>query len=68
MYLNIDAERVRNGMTKAMFAERLGVSYSTLKSWMAGRTDIPASKLIEMTRMFHVKSDYLLGIDNNESA
>lgn len=68
MYPNIDAERVRNGMTKAMFAERLGVSYSTLKSWMAGRTDIPASKLIEMTRMFHVKSDYLLGIDNSESA
>lgn len=66
MYPNIDAERARNGMNKAMFAKKLGVSYSTLKSWMAGRTDIPASKLIEMTRMFHVTSDYLLGIDHED--
>ena len=56
MYPNIDAERARNGMSKAMLAEKLGVSYSTFKSWMTGKTDIPASK------MFNVTSDYLLGL------
>ena len=57
MYPNIDAERARNGMSKAMLAEKLGVSYSTFKS-----TDIPASKVIELSKMFNVTSDYLLGL------
>ncbi|MFQ9125716.1 MAG: helix-turn-helix domain-containing protein [Butyricicoccaceae bacterium] len=51
MYPNIDAERARNGMSKAMLAEKLGVSYSTFKSWMTGKTDIPASKVIELSKM-----------------
>lgn len=68
MYPNIDAERARNGMNKVMFAEKLGVSYSTLKSWMAGRTEIPASKLIEMAQMFNVTSDYLLGIERKNKS
>ena len=32
-------------------------------SWMAGRTEIPCSKLIEMAHLFNVTTDYLLGID-----
>ena len=62
MYPNIDAERACNGMSKAMLAEKLGVSYSTFKSWMTGKTDIPASKVIELSKMFNVTSDYLLGL------
>lgn len=66
MYPNIDAERARNGMSRVKLAEALGVSYSTLKSWMAGRTEIPASKIIMMAQMFHVRTDYLLGVDQHE--
>ena len=56
MFPNIDAERGRNNLSKAALARELGVSYSTFKSWMAGK--------------FGVTSDYLLGIDrhDNESA
>ncbi len=64
MFPNIDAERARLGMTKVGLAETLGVSYSTMKSWMSGRTDIPSSKIIEMTRLFGVSADYLLGLNN----
>ena len=63
MYHNIDAERARNGMTRVDLANKLGVSYSTMKSWMSGRTEIPCSKLIEMSKMFNVTTDYLLGVN-----
>ena len=50
-------------MTRVDLANKLGVSYSTMKSWMSGRTEIPCSKLIEMSKMFNVTTDYLLGVN-----
>lgn len=67
MFPNIDAERARIGMTKFDLAEKLGVSYGTVKSWLSGKTDIPCSKLIDMAGIFHVSTDYLLGIDRGKS-
>lgn len=69
MFPNIDAERGRNNLSKAALARELGVSYTTFKSWMSGKTEIPASKIIAMAKLFHVTSDYLLGLDrDNKSA
>lgn len=68
MFPNIDAERARLGMSKVDLAHALGVSYSTLKSWMGGKTEIPCSKLIAMTKLFGVSSDYLLGITQVRNA
>ena len=59
---NIEAERVRCGLSRTAMAERLGVSRSTLRSWLRGDTEIPASKLAEMARLFQCSSDYLLGL------
>lgn len=67
MFPNIDAERARKGMTRVDLAHELGVSYSTIKSWMYGKTDIPSSKLIEMSNLFQVSTDYLLGVDHHVS-
>ncbi len=67
MFPNIDAERARNGMSRVELANRLGVSYSTMKSWMSGRTDIPSSKLVEMSKIFRVSIDYLLGLGSSAS-
>lgn len=67
MFPNIDAERARNGMSRAKLASQLGVSYSTMKSWMSGRTDIPSSKLVEMSKIFQVSIDYLLGMSSSVS-
>lgn len=50
-------------MTKGDLAEKLGVSYATLKNWMKGKGEIPASKLVLMSEMFNCSADYLLGID-----
>lgn len=66
MFQNIDAERARIGLSRVALAEKLGVSYSTLKNWMRGTTDIPASKIIEMAKLFNCKTDYLLGVDTGQ--
>lgn len=68
MFPNIDAERARRGMTRSGLASELGVSYSTIKSWMSGRTDIPSSKLVEMSKLFNVSTDYLLGLSSNSNS
>lgn len=62
MFPNIEAERARFGMSKVELAQELGVSYSTFKSWMRGKTEMPCSKVIAMSKLFNVTSDYLLGI------
>jgi transcriptional regulator with XRE-family HTH domain len=62
MFPNIDAERARLGLSRVALAEKLGVSYGTVKNWMKGTTDIPASKVAEMSRLFHCSTDYLLGV------
>ena len=68
MFPNIDAERARLGWSRVDLAEKLGVSYSTLKNWMRGATDIPGSKVVEMSRLFHCSTDYLLGLNTQDSA
>ncbi len=60
-YPNIEAERARNGMSKAELAEKLNVSNATLNNWQNGTTELPIRKLVELSDLFHVSSDYLVG-------
>lgn len=66
MFPNISAECGRNGWSKAELARQLDVSYSTVKNWMSGKTDIPCSHLIKMAGLFGVSCDYLLGFKCEE--
>ncbi len=68
MYPNIEAERARLGMTRVDLAKALDVSYSTLKAWMSGKRDIPCSKLVNMSKLFNVSTDYLLGFNGQKPA
>lgn len=61
-YPNINAERVRLGMTMEDMAKRLGVTRKTIYNWMA-HGKIPQSKLMLMTEMFNCSADYLLKTD-----
>lgn len=60
MLNNIEAERARNRMTKESLANQLGVSAKTYYNWINEDTDIPSSALIEMSKIFGTKIDYLL--------
>lgn len=66
MFPNINAECARAGLSKLALAEKIGVSYGTLKNWMKGKGEIPASKLIAMSELFKCSTDYLLGLSERE--
>ena len=61
MFPNINAEMARNNLNNQSLADKLGVSKQTISNWRNGRCEIPASKLLQMSRLFGVTTDYLLG-------
>ncbi len=63
VFPNIEAERARRGMSKKDVAAAIEVSDQTFKNWMAGKSDIPSSKIVSLAKLFGVSTDYLLGIE-----
>lgn len=60
-YLNIEAERARNNLSKEELASILGVTTKTYYNWINVETPIPSTALLKMSSMFDVSIDYLLG-------
>lgn len=58
-YPNINAERVRRGLTLEALAEKLGVNRKTVYNWMI-RGNIPQTALEKMADLFNCSVDYLL--------
>ncbi|QCT71562.1 XRE family transcriptional regulator [Eubacterium maltosivorans] len=65
-YNNIEAERVRNELSKEQLAEKLNIALKTYYNWIDGKTPIPSTALKEMAFMFDKSIDYLLGIEKQE--
>lgn len=67
MLTNIEAERVRNRLTKEQIANKLGVSTRTYCNWIKEETDIPGIALIKLGKMFGTDVTYLMqGCDGVE--
>lgn len=62
LYPNLNAEMARFEMSKRDLAKHLGVSPQTITNWLNGSSSIPSRKLIEMSALFGVTTDYLLGL------
>lgn len=60
MLNNIEAERVRYGLSRGELAKKLNVSVRTYYNWINEETYIPSIKLLIMSRMFGTDIDYLL--------
>ncbi len=60
MLSSIEAERVRNRMSKEDLASDLGVSLKTYYNWVSEETDIPGSALVKLKEIFHKDIDYLM--------
>lgn len=60
MLRSVEAERVRNQLSKEDMAKKLGVSLKTYYNWVNEETDMPISFLIKMAQMFRTSTDYLL--------
>ena len=59
-YPNIEAERIRSGLTQQELSERIGITRKCYYNWqLSGH--IPASKILVMADLFDCSTDYLLG-------
>ncbi len=63
------ADKIRSlreeyGLTQAMLAKRLSVSRSTVNAWELGIAVPPIALIVKLSKLFHISSDHLLGIDS----
>lgn len=63
----VEAERIKHGLSRDEFARTLGVSRRTIQNWQSGATEIPLSKVLELTNMWGCSADYLLGLTTQGS-
>ena len=54
--------RIGAGFTQKEVAEVFGKGQTTVASWETGRSQPDASTIIALSNLFHVSSDYLVGI------
>ena len=67
-YPNIEAERVRAGMSQDELTVALGYKErKTYYNWLANG-NIPTSVLIKMSELFNCSVDYLLGVNQKKGA
>lgn len=63
---NLRKIRKLSGMTMKDLAERIGVSESAISQYENGKRQPGYETLIELSKIFNVSTDYLLGIEDNE--
>lgn len=57
--------RTASGLTQKQLAERLGVAKSVVSYYEQGERLPSYDVLIKISRIFHVTTDYLLGLEHN---
>jgi len=63
---SIRALREKAGISQSELARRLTVTRSSVNAWESGLSTPTAAYLVELSRQFHVTTDYLLGLDDSE--
>jgi len=58
--------RERKGYTQKQLAQRLGISRNAVNLWEMSMSSPSMESLIELSKIFHVSTDYLLGLDTEE--
>ena len=56
--------REQKNMTQAELAKQLGITRSSVNAWEMGISVPSTQYIVEISSLFKVSSDYLLGIDN----
>ena len=59
--------RIHQGWSQSKLARMLHLSTKAIKNWETGISDPSAVNLISLANLFSVSSDYLLGIDNDQT-
>lgn len=56
--------REKAGFSQSELARKLGVTRSSVNAWESGLSAPTAVYLIEMSKLFHVSVDYILGLES----
>lgn len=61
--IRLKESRKNAGYTQKQVAEQLGMKQPNYAKYEAGTIELDYEKLIFLCKLFHVSSDYLLGLD-----
>lgn len=56
--------REKTGLSQSELARKLGVTRSSVNAWESGLSAPTAIYLIELSKLFHVSVDFILGLDS----
>lgn len=59
--------RLENNLTQAQVASRLGVAISAVSAYESDTRNPSYESLIKLAYLYHVSTDYLLGINNSSA-
>lgn len=54
-------------MTQTDLAKKLNITRSSVNAWEMGISTPSTAYLVELSTLFHVSTDYLLGLDNTST-
>ena len=60
---NLMVVRKKAKMTQSDLAKKVGVTRGTIANWESGTSNPSLEILLELSRMFEVSVDYLLGVE-----
>ncbi len=63
----IQTLREQNGMTQAALAKQLGITRSSVNAWEMGISVPSTQYIVELSLIFHVSTDYLLGVERSST-
>lgn len=59
--------RETKNITQSELAKRLNITRSSVNAWELGISSPSTAYLVELSNLFHVSTDYLLGVKRNET-
>ena len=59
--------RESNGLTQADIAKKLGITRSSVNAWEMGISVPSTMYIVELSRLFGVSADYILGLEQKAS-
>lgn len=59
--------RETSGYTQAELARKLSVTRTSVNAWEMGISIPTVEKIIELSRIFHVSTNYILGVEEAQS-